>query len=165
MEDKLNRHNDPTGLIASLKSVSGPKPYLGDISVIERIIRTFSVGVLERYDEVGHGVLTPADAANADGDECLRMGKVFAGQDNAYTPVADWSGSGLANFLRDEMEREIPEEQDDARQIASAFGVLVHGIYDVLRQVSQLTEEDIQTRLTAQIKPFARLMLGVGRHE
>ena len=37
-ENKLNRHNDPAGLLQSLRGALGGRPYLGDAEVIDKIL-------------------------------------------------------------------------------------------------------------------------------
>ena len=62
-EEKLDRHTDPSGLLESLRAGSGGRPYLGNLADVDRILREFASDVITRFDEVGHGVLTPSDAS------------------------------------------------------------------------------------------------------
>lgn len=162
MTDKIDRHTDPSGLLASVQAANDGRPFLGDIHAVEKLIRQFAAGVLERYDEVGHGVLTPDDAANADRDQCLKLAGVFCGNDPAYAPVRNWTGARMAEHLRNRMERELALEEDDVQVVAQAFAVFVHSIYDLLREASDgAPEEEVQATLTAAVRSFSMALVGV----
>jgi hypothetical protein len=160
-EEVLNRHTDPSGLLASVRAASDGRPYLGSPADVERVLRQFAAGVLERYDEVGHGVLTPEDAANADRAECLRLAGVFCGNDPAYAPVRNWTGAPLAEHLRGRMERELVPDEDDAATVAQAFAVLVHTIYGLMREADGADESSMQQTLEAAVRSLALALVGV----
>lgn len=159
MEEELNHHTDPSGLLASARVATRPQ-YLGDAEFVERLVRHFVAGILERFDEVGHGVLTPSDAADADRQACLQMSIVFAGMDQAYTPLPGWNGTGLANHLRKTMSAEIPESDSDTEVIAQAFAVLVHSVYDTLRGLKTDNPAFLQT-LEDVARSFALQLVGL----
>ena len=161
MTEELNAKNDPTGLLASLKAANDGRPYLGDGVAVEKLLREFVAGLLERYDEVGHGVLTPEDAANSDRAECLRLGQIFTGQDQAYAPVQGWTNEGLAGHLRYRMQQHLTEEPDDAKLVAQAFGVLAHQVYDALRELNAgASEEAAQQAVVHGITSLKMALLG-----
>lgn len=159
MEEDLNHHTDPTGLLASAREAAGPQ-YLGDLAFVERLVRQFVAGILERYDEVGHGVLTPSDAADGDVRACQQMAVVFVGLDPAYTPLSGWNGPALANHLRNTMAAELPESDSDTEIVAQAFAVLVHAVYDALRGLKTNEQAFLQT-LEQAAKSFALRLVGV----
>lgn len=160
-EEKLNHHTDPSGLLASVRAASDGRPYLGSMSDVERLLRQFAAGVLERYDEVGHGVLTPDDAANADRDQCLKLAGVFCGNDPAYAPVRNWTGAQLADHLRNRMERELQPEADDVQLVAQAIAVLVHTVYELLREADGTDEASMQQTLESAVRSLAMALVGV----
>lgn len=160
-EDVLNRHTDPSGLLASVRAASDGRPYLGSPADVERLLRQFAAGVLERYDEVGHGVLTPNDAANADRADCLRLAGVFCGNDPAYAPVRNWTGAPLAEHLRGRMERELVPDEDDVTTVAQAMAVLVHTIYGLLREADGADEGSMQQTLEAAVRSLSLALVGV----
>jgi len=159
---ELDRHTDPSGLLESLKSASDGRPYLGDLATVEKLLRQFSAEVLERYDEVGHGVLTPQDAAGADRDACVALARMFCGQNAAYAPVKDWTGKPLADHLRERMSRDIAPDDDDVQVVAQALAVLVHKLYDVLRSASDGGADDaLMQQAEASVRSLSMALVGV----
>lgn len=162
MTDDLNLHTDPSGLLASAREANDGRPFLGDITVVEGLLRQFASEVFTRYDEVGHGVLTPEDAANADRADCLRLAGVFCGQDAAYAPVRGWTGTPLADSLRNRMERDLVSDEDDEQIVAQAVAVLVHRLYDVLRAVNDgASEAAAMAETEAAVRSMALALVGV----
>jgi hypothetical protein len=161
MTDKIDRHTDPSGLLASVRAASDGRPYLGSPADVERVLRQFAAGVLERFDEVGHGVLTPNDAANADRAECVRLAGVFCGNDPAYAPVRNWTGALLAEHLRGRMERDLVPDEDDAATVAQAIAALAHTIYGLLREADEADEASMQQTLEAAVRSLALALVGV----
>lgn len=162
MTENLNMHTDPSGILASLRDATDGRPFLGDISVVEGMLRRFASEVFTRYDEVGHGVLTPEDAANADRAECLRLAGVLLGQDAAYAPMRGWTGKELADHLRNRMERDLVPTEDDAQLVAQALATLVHRLYDVLRQGNEgAPESALMEETAAAVRSMALALAGV----
>lgn len=160
MSDKeLNIHQDPSGLLESLKEATDGRPYLGDTHAVEKLLRQFAANVLERYDEVGHGVLTPNDAANADREACLALARIFCGLDASYASVRGWTGKPLADHLRQRMARDLVEDDDDLQVVAQALSVLVHAIYDVLR--SDGDDGAMMQQAEASIRSMVLALVGV----
>ncbi len=161
-ENEMNMHTDPSGLLESLRAATDGRPFLGDIAVVERLLRVFASEVFTRYDEVGHGVLTPLDAANADRVECLRLARVFCGKDAAYAPVRGWTGQQLADHLRNRMERDLVSDDEDEQIVAQALAVLVHRLYDVLRAANDGAPEDaVKAETEASVRSLALALVGV----
>lgn len=162
MTDKLNMHTDPSGLLESLKAATDGRPYLGDPLVVDGLLRKLAVEVLERYDEVGHGVLTPEEAANADRAGCQRLASILCGHEPAYAPVREWTGPQLADHLRDRMRRDIVDDEDDQSVVAQSIAVLVHKLYDVLRQSKDgKSEAAAMEDASAAIKSMTMALVGV----
>jgi hypothetical protein len=162
MTEKLNLHTDPSGILESLKAATDGRVYLGDIREVERIVRGFASEVITRFDEVGHGVLTPGDAADADRAQCLKLASVFTGADPAYAPVRNWTGKPLADHLRNRMERELVPDDDDVQLVAQAFAVFVHSVYDLLREASAgAPGEETEQTLVAAVRSISMALTGV----
>src|SRR5471032_2930536 len=97
---EVNHHNDAAGLVASAAQATGAKPYLGDVHDVDQMLRQFTEGVTSRFEQVGKGLLTPNNAADADRAACLDMAKVFCGQDDGHASIVGWNGKGLADYVR-----------------------------------------------------------------
>ena len=161
-EEKLDRHTDPSGLLASARAADGGRLYLGSPADVERLLREFASDVITRFDEVGQGVITPHDASSSDMAECLRLGGVFAGRDPAYAALEGWNGKPLADHLREQMVTALQPEDDDAKLIAQALAVFVHQVYELLREASAgARDEDLQQTLEASVRSMAFALLGV----
>lgn len=164
-EQNLDRHTDPSGLVESMRHANSGLPYLGDHAAVEQIVREFASEIITRYDEVGHGVLTPSDAAGADRMHCEKLGRAFAGQDPAYAPQKEWNGPGLANHLRATMAAKLQPEDDDGKLIGQFFGVFVHGVYDALRELAGgADEEAVQQTLDGNVRQTVQTLMGVQKH-
>lgn len=158
-EQQLDRHTDPSGLVESVRHASSGLPYLGDLATVERLVREFAGEIITRYDEVGHGVLTPHDAADADRSHCLKLGKAFAGQDPGYAAVKDWNP---AQNLRAAAADKLQPDDDDAALIGQYFGVFVHGVYDALRELAGGADETaVQQHLDSLVRSTSRALVGV----
>ena len=161
-KNELNAHTDPSGLLESVKAASDGRPFLGDLRAVEQVLRQFAAGVFERYDEVGHGILTPQDAANADRQECMRLARIFCGQDPAYAPVREWTGQPLADHLRSRMERDLQPDEDDVQIVAQAIAVLVHRLYDVLRHGNDgAPQSALMEEAEAAVRSMSMALVGV----
>lgn len=149
--------SDASGFLAAARDASGSQ-YLGDWSVVDRLLRELASGVLTRYHEVATGVLTPADASGEDQAECKRLAGIFTGQDASYTAVKDWTGTGLADHLRQQMGTQIDTSEEDAGVVAQALAVFVHGVYGVLRD--GLAESQMMSVILNNIAGLRMSLLG-----
>lgn len=162
MEEKLNLHTDPSGILASLREATDGRPFLADITVVEGLLRHFASEVFTRYDEVGHGVLTPEDAAVADRAGCLQLAGVLCGNDPAYAPVRGWTGHALADHLRNRMERDLQPDEDDLQVVAQALATMVHRLYDVLRAANDgAPQSAVMAEAEAAVRSMALALMGV----
>ena len=158
MSDNEKRDvSDGSGFVAAVRSASGDQ-YLGDWSVVDRLLRELASGVLTRYHEVATGVLTPNDASREDQAECMRLAGIFTGKDASYTAVKDWTGAGLADHLRQQMGTQIDTSEEDVGVVAQALAVFVHGIYDVLRE--GLAESQMMSVLLNNIAGLRMSLVG-----
>ena len=119
MTDELNHHNDPAGLVRSAKQANSDLPYLGETDVVDRILRELTSGVLDRFDRVGHGLLTPSEAADTDRAECERLGLAFAGGDAGFAIVPSWNTGGLAQRVRGKMAESVQIGRASCRERGS----------------------------------------------
>ena len=162
MTQNLDRHTDPSGLLASARAATDGREFLGDIQVVERLLRRFASDVFTRYDEVGHGVLAPNDAADADRAQCLKLAGIFCGQDDAYAPVQEWTGKPLADHLRQRMARDLVPTDDDVSVVSQALAVLVHRFYDALRAVNDgQPESAVMQDVEFGVRSMAMALVGV----
>lgn len=161
MAEQLNHHNDPTGLLASAKQAANAG-YLGDRELVDRLVRDFAGGVMNRFDQVGDGRLTPNDAAEADKAECQRLARVFLGQDPQYAPQPGWNGSGLAMYVRVRM-KEAVQPEDDESVLAQVFAMLAHVIYDQIRNTTDAAK--MAEQINEAIRSLSWLLLGLEQHD
>lgn len=164
MAEKVDRHTDGSALAASARAASDGRRFLGSPQDVERIVREFTVGVLERFDEVGHGVLTPSDAASADQAACLKMGAMFTGGDKSVTPLEGWTGKELADYLRNQMDSTLQPEEDDAKLVAQVFAVYLHRLYDHLRTIESAPESELMQTVERDARGLAMSLVGVEQH-
>lgn len=158
-EKPLSSHTDASGIVESLRAAGDGRPFLGDMAVVDGLVRGLAGDVLTRYDEVGLSVLTPEDAANADREQCMKLAAVFTGADPAYAPVRQWTGTPLADHLRQRMEHQLQPDDNDQALVAQAFAVFVHSLYDLLREAGPVDE--LQETLQAGVRSFTMALMGV----
>ncbi|MCY0856865.1 hypothetical protein [Cupriavidus sp. D39] len=153
-----------SGWQLALERASGPRPYLGDLTAIGAVVRDFIAGIADRYVAVCQGRSTPWEAAAADGTECSRMGRIFAGHDAAYESMGEWNdGGGLAHFLAGQLEGMVAGDQlrDPVLAGTQAFAILAHKVYGVLQE--PLADSDCaaaHSALSDLADTMARALLG-----
>ena len=166
MTEELNHHNDPTGLVQSARQANSDLPYLGDTDAVDRILRELTAAVLDRFDRVGLGLLTPDAAADADRAECERLGLAFAGQDQSFAVVPMWNTHVLPERVRVKMAETIQSGEPAASVMSQAFAVFIHHIYDQLNVTgSGGTEAELQDGLNENIRSFTWLLVGLDSNE
>lgn len=137
-------------------------PYLGDVETVGQVVRAFIAGICDRYAEVATGTSLAPIAAEADRAECLRLGKVFAGNDPAWQTVGAWNGKPLADFARSVMPDHLPELADPEDTLAQVFAVLAHRVYEVIAAFADDADEDTaRTSLDGAAEDWTRLLLGL----
>ncbi|MGT2509753.1 NUDIX hydrolase [Cupriavidus basilensis] len=153
-----------SGWQIALGRASGPRPYLGDLQAVGALVRDFIAGIADRYVAVCQGQSTPWEASAADGAECGRMGRIFAGHDPAYESMGEWNeGGGLGRFLAGQLEGMVAEDQlrDPVLAAAQAFAILAHKVYAVLQAVPGDGDgADAQAKLSDIADLMARALLG-----
>ena len=164
--DFNDRQSDATGLIASANQASSGKPYLGDQSVVETLVRKLAGEVLARFSQVGDGELTPNEASSADQESCHQLARILLGQSDEYTPVLGWSGAGLADTIRSSMSEAVQAGEDDVSVVAQAAAVFVHGIYDQIRYIEDPSkEDDVKREINESVRSFTWLLIGLHQHD
>jgi hypothetical protein len=167
MTDELNHHNDPTWLLHSARAASGNRPFLGDLEVIDAIVRQFVAGITERFERVSIGLQTPQDAAETDKAECVRLGGVFTGADQTYAPLPGWTDAGLAAYIRERMHETAATGETDSEVVAQAFASLVHSVYGMIGEVADLDEptQEQMDKLNDHIRSLVWLLAGIESNE
>ncbi len=167
MTDELNRHNDPTWLLHSARAAAGDRPYLGDLDVIDSIVRQFVADIADRFERVGLGLHTPDSAAEADKAECIRLGGVFTGMDETYEPMPGWTDGRLARYIRERMHETAATGEPDAEVVAQAFASLVHSVYAMIGEVATLDEptQEQMAKLNDHIRSLVWLLAGIESNE
>jgi hypothetical protein len=167
MTDELNRHNDPTGLLQSARAATGSKPFLGDIDIVDRLARVLVAGVITRFDNVGHGILTPHDAAEADKAACIELGVIMTGGDASYAPMPGWTDGGLAAYVRARMQEAVSPDEPDAEVVAQAVASLVHSVYETLGNISDIetpSDSDL-AKINDHVRSLTWLLAGIESNE
>lgn len=153
-----------SGWQLALERASGPRPYLGDLPAVGALVRDFIASITDRYVAVCQGRSTPREAAAADGAECSRMGRIFAGHDAAYESMGEWNeGGGLAHFLAGQLEGMVADDQlrDPVLAGTQAFAILAHKIYGVLQEIPADSDgAAAQAELIELADTMARALLG-----
>lgn len=169
MSEQLNHHNDGTGLAASARNATGPLPYLGDLNVIDGILRKLTKDVTDRFAAVSHAQMSQPDAAEADHAECIRLGEVFDGQDADYTVIEHWNGDGLATYIRQRMSETVQPAEDDEQIITQAFAMFVHQIYGAIAAMpadpDEVEQAELAGTLDDNIRSFTWLLAGIESNE
>ena len=162
MAEQLNHHNDPTGLLQSAKQASAPN-YLGNLELVDRLVRSFVADIMSRFDEVSMGRMVPNDAAAADQADCFKMADIFAGKDQRFSPVPGWNGKALADFIRQRMYSAVQGGEDDRSVIAQAFAVLAHHVYEAIR--ADADENKMIDQINDAVRSLAWTLHGIEVNE
>lgn len=162
MTDPTNKP-DTAGTTVALARV-GELPYLGDKETVDGMLRTFVGRICARYVRVSEGAVPAADASQADMDECRRFADIFLGRDEGYSTVGPWNGTPLADACRTAFKEILSAEASakDEDALAATFALLVHAVYDALRECAMGDSEEAQAdALNAIIDDWGNLLIGV----
>lgn len=128
---------DGSGLIAAVRAATGER-YLGDLKVIDSLLRELAAGVLNRYNEACNGVLTPSQASTTDQAECLRLAGIFVGNDSNYQAVKNWTGRPIADYMRRHFANQIEVSESDVHVLSQIIALFVISIYqDVSMELAE----------------------------
>lgn len=165
MTDERNqRQADATGIAASLREAHTGKPYLGDVAVLDGLIRQMTGRIFERYQLVGVGEITRDAAVQADKEECHQLARILIGQNEGYGAMSGWTDGGLADYIRSRMKEAVHDE-DDVSVVAQAVAVFVHGIYRHIGRIEADNEKEVQAALNEDIRSFVWLLVGLESNE
>ena len=143
-------------------SADDGKPYLGDLETVGQIVRAFVGGICDGYAEVASGTRVAAEASAANRAECVRLGRVFAGEDDGYTTVGAWNGQPAVDFARSVMPDHLPEGGTPAETMAQVMAVLCLRVYEVLGMFAEDDdEESARDALDGACEDWTRLLLGL----
>ena len=152
--------------LARATPAEGHHLYLGDTKVVSHLVRSFVAGICDRYAATAEGRMAPGLAPQQDQADCHRMASLFAGQADGYLPVGDWNPSGLAAHLRLELTGLIAPLGEDLETIAESFAVLVHSVYDAIRDHAENDDTGaLQSRLSELCDQFSMLLLSVEQND
>lgn len=144
--------------------------YLGDIKVVDALIREFVVGICERFAAVAGGTQTLAQVRQADQQAAYKLACIMRGIDMRYRTVGAWNrdGGGLAKALRWEFDIRLgaQAQHSDADAVFQALGLLVFDTYTELAKAAQAgddpqAEARAQAAIAASIDRYAKLFTGV----
>ena len=155
-KEKLNHHTDPEGLLIAAAEASHAG-YLGDVKVVDGLLRQLVAGVIDRFGEVSEGNIESSAAAAADRQACLATTNILAGNDRKYKPVANWNGQALANFIQ--ARTRIGENDDAVTVIAHSLAELVLSVYQELGAEGE--QEEAGKKINGAIHSTTMMMLGV----
>lgn len=134
------------------------KPYyLGDLDVVDALLRGLVSGVVGRYGEVSKGELNSAAAFEADLLACVELGAILAGHSSDYYPANGWTGEPLAAFIRARTG-----EHADVAPADVLAGAVAHMVLDVYKTLGLGVGEKLMSeRINETLGIVTLLMLGV----
>lgn len=152
-----------SGWHIALEKASGEGQYLGDMKVVNHIVRQFLKGITDRSALVGEGKLMPWAAGDADMEACAHMAMVFLGKVPGFTPMGAWNAEGgLDAFLSTEIQELVaPFERIGELAVAQAFAVITHKVYDILRTVTDENLDEHSHQMNEIAEQFTRSLMGV----
>ena len=69
------------------------KPYLGDIAVVDRQVRSLISGIVTRWGQYAASTISKEAFANANESAVRNIATVMCGADRTFTPVEGWTGA------------------------------------------------------------------------
>lgn len=91
-----NRALNADYLVEPLKT---GKPYLGNMDVVQGLVRGYLVLNFELIEKVKDGLYMGDQTYQIAMDETSRIAKIFCGLDADYTPIGAWNGQPLADAI------------------------------------------------------------------
>ena len=152
-----------SGWHIALEKANGAGQYLGDMKVVNHIVRQFLKSVTDRSALVSEGELMPWAAGDADRQACQHMAKVFLGKEPGFAPMGAWnSEGGLGAFLSTEIQQVVaPSERIGDLAVVQAFALITHKVYDILRTVTDENFDAQAHQLNEIAEQFTRSLMGV----
>lgn len=162
IKDNKRDVTDESEMMAATGAAAG-EHYLGDLKVIELLLKELAAGVLNRYNEACIGVLTPSQASTADQEACLRLAGILVGNDSNYQPVNNWTGRPIADYMRRHFSNQIEESESDVHVLAQIIALFVIRIYQDLHK--ELTESELMQQINSNIQVLCQTLMTSGVHE
>jgi hypothetical protein len=159
-----NHKTDGSALVASARDAARPN-YLGSPDVVDRLVRDMAARVLDRFEKVESQVLDRRSASTADQDDCKALAAILVGSDPKYTSMPDWTGKGLADYIRRRLSN-VVQDGSDVDVIAQALATLVHYLYDLMRQLGEgAGKQQVAEAGADACKSMAFMLTGIEGHD
>ena len=139
--------------------------FLGDIQVIDALVRTFIAGVCGRHAAAGEGASSREEAIAGDRAACEEMGKILAGQDDRYVPLSPWhTGGELAAYVKATLAANNYRivDTDPADVLAAACMILLQDVYKAIQMsLDNAADAEVRDRIDSLIEDYTHLFMGL----
>lgn len=148
MAEKEIAMRSPQGLIEGLAGVDGTKPYLGNLDVVDGIVRQFVNDVLQAKS--APEILPIVD----------KMALIFAGMDDAYAVIPNWASRNELGAIICRRYGVDPDQNmvDIIRTMLFKF---VSELHTVVRASVNKPEDEWQWQIDAGIEYVTAILTGV----
>lgn len=158
------RMNLAEGLAAIPQGEDGAASYLGDMAVVDAIIRNLAADISDRQQKVAAGEMQSDEAVRLDFLQAYGTAKIFLGRNSSYAPVPDWHidsmASGVAPFCVAFYNMVDVETAEDV--LVAVMGLFVRSVYEGIQLAADGAPQDRwQTVIDGSIETIVDLMVGL----
>jgi len=143
-------------------SKDGGSHYLGDVAVVDGLLRAFAFDIIDRQAAVAAGALPQGEAVRDDTARAKELAAIFSGRSADYVPMPAFHPGGLAAWIRQTIPDRLDPEGGDDHAINAAMSLFIAEIYIAVQmQIDGRSDEDCRFKLDATIEDWTCLMLGI----
>lgn len=149
---RQQRKRDDEFLLAALEEASGDKPYLGDLSVVEQIIKESILALLQAKD--------PDDMLERFKEQVESFPRIFLGKDERYRAASAWNLEGhIDAFIKSEHSHIIGGTASITLKEFARF--ILRRAVETLANRANLEREDMLGLMASDILMAAETLVGI----
>lgn len=141
--------------------------YLGDLAVVDGIVRRFVISAAERFTAFAGGGMSLDAVAAEDARAGRDLTLILRGSNLRYSSIGEWNdGGGLAQACRTRFGIKLGAEAqtNDFEAIFQTVGRLLQDVYGTLTAEAQKDDTDgAGPAVAAIVDSYARLFAGVAQ--
>ena len=146
-----NSSPDGLGLVLNTN-----KPYLGDLNVVDNLVRKFSGFVIETRKKQNEGLLTDDEAASAVIGKSEEYGDIFMGKNDNFSPMK-WNSERRMGIV---LRTQYPQ-YEGMNSATAAFVWLANQVLTAAVDMEMgADEKDTFQQLTEILQQFGRFLVG-----
>lgn len=130
MSDETTDNSASAAIARAATGAEAAGGYLGDPEVIADLARQYLGEVAVSIDDYMRDKVTQDQSVQHLADECTAFTAILCGQNEAYTPVGEWNGAGLARSLVASSGVDLSSrDQTDPADVIGTYLATIAGVF------------------------------------